>query len=111
MFKIVVFKNTSFNLNFYFYSDERGLTNSRILELSKAITKKEQLRVLALRGLGLEYHRVEAHFCNYPTDVVSAAYLMLREWRDTRFDRREAFKELCEALEKTNMRLLIGYIL
>ena len=100
-------------LSFFFHSgtyyDKPGqLTDQRLLLLSQLITEQEELRALALFGLNIPDHEVAKHFVDNRGSINTAAYNLLRDWRRTQRDEREAFDNMKAALEAVNMGYYVG---
>ena len=90
-----------------FTEREPELTDEMLLILASCITGSAELRVLGFHGLNMEFHRVDAHLSNSPHSITDAAYEMIREWRLSQPDRKQAYRSLCGALKDANMALLI----
>ena len=81
-----------------------------LYRLAQQITCREELRVLALRGLGVPYHRLEASLCNHPGDIEGAAHQALKEWFRAQTGEKQAYHKLCSALKQANMDFLINVL-
>ena len=77
-----------------------------IVDLSTLIVTLVDLREIAINGLEIEGIKVQRHINNNPGDITSAAYNLLKEWRDTRQDFITAYMKLSEALDITKKPLL-----
>ena len=80
------------------------LTDDKLVQLS-TVLNRDQLRILAVNGLGLEGSRVQIQLDN---DISTAVYNLLNEWRTSQTDMKNAYINLCEALEKVNMSFIIN---
>ena len=61
-------------------------------------------------GLKMPAYHLVTQIKNNPSDLQSAAYALLREWRNTQINSRIAFQNLCEALKESDMSYLL-YVL
>ena len=99
----------------YFLTDSNRripeLTDQMVERLSKCITSEEELRALAINGLGRESENVKKHQANYPKAITTAAYNLLIEWRNGQMDQQSAYKELCKGLKSSNLELYIASVL
>ena len=77
-----------------------------MLDLPKEIIAPSDVRDLAIKGLGMDGNKVEIHIKSNLSDITSAAYSLLREWRATQQDSRTAYAKLIEALDKAEKPLL-----
>ena len=78
-----------------------------MLKLSRTITDIIKLRELAIVGLNLDASRVMKHINNKPSDIQPAAYDLLCEWIKSQLSSRIAFQNLCEALKRSDMNILL----
>ena len=81
------------------------LSDANLWNLSEKLTQKENLRKLAILGLRIEASTMQKHLANNPNDISAAAFSLLTEWRNTQDNKRIAFTNLCDALERSEMRV------
>ena len=93
-------------LSFLFADWSPELTDNHIVKLSTAITEIMELRKLAIMGLSLHASRVEIHIANR-SDLQTATYDLLQEWRKTQRSPRIAFQNVYEALKRSEMNYLL----
>ena len=74
-----------------------------LLNLSKSLIKSADLRNLALSGLKMEADEVEIALTNNPSDLNSAAYHVLKLWRNGYENAAVAYNILCQALRKVKL--------
>ena len=79
-----------------------------IQSLADQISSYEELRSLAINGLGLEAVKVQKH---KKKDITTAAFDLVMEWRNSQNDRQSAHKELYNGLKNSNLELYIGMVL
>ena len=77
-----------------------------LVKLSNTITRESELRKLGVMGFHLETEEIDTHIMNN-SDIASAAYHVLSEWRNQQEDHKVAYNILCDALRKVNMELMI----
>ena len=94
-------------INFYFTDKSPELTDIHVLKLSTKITSANELKNLTITGLNLDHSMVENHIINNPNDIQSAAYDLLNEWKKSQLSSRIAFQNLCEALKRSDMNILL----
>ena len=92
----------SSNKNHIFIAEEQDnqpvLTDASLLELSKEINNLAELREVAIKGLGIKNNKVDRHVNRLPSDISSATFDLLREWRYTQQNSKEAYAKLIKAL-------------
>ena len=94
-----------------FFSGREGHSfDVSLLDLSKQFVSKTDIRDLAIKGLLMPLSKVESHINNNLTDINSAAYDILRNWRTTQSNDEMARKNLTEALKKVNKLFMIQSI-
>ena len=81
------------------------LTGAKLVKLSNKITKPSMLRTLATVGLQMKETTVDSQLVNHPNDINSAAYEVLKEWRNTQVDQTEAYTNICLALRHEDVDL------
>ena len=57
--------------------------------------------------LGMEENKIQTHLNNYPQNINTAAYHCLREWRQDYQDDKKAYRDMCAALEKAELKRFI----
>ena len=99
---------------FYLIADEQPadvrLTDSKLLELSGQFVSVQDLREVAIKGLDISANRVERHLKGYPSNISTAAFNLMREWRDTQPDGSAAHSKITQALENTDKPFLKQFI-
>ena len=90
-------------------SDE-GLTDARLLELSKQLFK-EDVMDLGIKGLGIPELTIERHFQNNPNNIQQAVYVNLRQWRRSQKNATVALENICKALRDADMQYYIDEVL
>ena len=74
-----------------------------ILNLSRKITEKAELRILGIRGLGMKTEQIERHLEDNKGDIASAVFKVLNEWQTTHHDPESAYETLRKCLRKCNL--------
>ena len=82
-----------------------------VLELSREITSEMDLKILATNGLGVSENVIAAQLYDRRHSITEAAHQVIINWRKSIENPYKAYSELCDALRKTNMTLLIGKVL
>ena len=80
-----------------------------VFNLSRCLTNRAEIRLLAMNGLGIKKHIVEKHFHD-ETDITEAAYRILDEWCKNQRSPRNAYDRLCKTLKEVNMSSYIECI-
>ena len=86
--------------------DKLELSDPRLVLLSEEINQARKLRRLAVVGLKMDSVVIDSSLQNN-TDIVEAAYHVLKQWRDSQPDRTTAYKQICQALRNVKMEMLI----
>ena len=68
-----------------------------LLDLSKQFVSLDDIRQVAVKGLSIPPCDVETHITNNRTDITSAAYTILINWRTTQSNDEMARKNLKDA--------------
>ena len=89
----------------YLFSEK--LTDHGVLNLSRRLSKKEDIRELAI-SLDMADDQVDRHLNNNSNAINEAAHGLLTDWRKTQKDKRTAYSNLCDALQRAGMQLLIN---
>ena len=76
------------------------------MTLSQSITKKFDLRKLALHGLNMKSSEIERHLANESYDISEAAYQLLVEWRNSQDDECTAYIKIQNALASAELSYL-----
>ena len=63
------------------------------------------LRTLATVGLQMKETIVDSQLANHRDDINSAAYEVLKEWRNTQVNKTEAYINICKALKHEDVDL------
>ena len=79
--------------------------------LSRCINDEDELMTLAGLGLKMSPFDIHRHLVKNPNDFHSATLSLLRAWRGTQEDSVDAYKTLCEALERVRMEFYISQAL
>ena len=87
------------------FSEE--LTDAGLVNLSKRLAKREDIRKLATK-LSIDSYQVDTHFQNNPNDIGEAAYHILSGWRNTQDDNTIAHSNICNALQRVGLQRLIN---
>ena len=100
----------------YYFSTELPdrspeLNEGRLQKLCKMFTHKEELRILARKGLNIDDYVVEYHFTRNGDDLKGIAYSLLKDWMATQENRRVAYARLTEALRNVNMAFYVKEVL
>lgn len=82
-----------------------------IQRLSQKISQKEELRVLATKGLHIEDYILDYHLVRNMQDVHGATYCLLRDWHTTQPDPKVSYTKLAQALRDVNMTLYVTEVL
>ena len=88
----------------------RELTDDKLTKLSQFITSNQELRVLAINGLGMEDYVIETELHNNK-DLFSAASKVLNRWRKGITNAEIAYSKLKIALESVNMAFYVSAVL
>ena len=80
-----------------------------LIDLSKRINSKQELRVLATKGLEMEDYELEAVSQN--KDLLTASNKLLKSWNKEIPDRKIAYSKLCKALKSVNMAFYVENVL
>ena len=78
------------------------LTDADILKLSTK-TSEEDVRKLTTKYLNIESSLVDRYLSSNRGDVASAAYGILRTWRNTQSSSKEAFQKLNKSLHEAGL--------
>ena len=102
--------------NDYYFSTELPdrspeLKEGRLQTLCKMFTHKEELRILARKGLNIDDYVVDYHLTHKGDDLKGIAYSLLKDWMTTQENRRVAYARLTEALRNVNMALYVKEVL
>ena len=57
------------------------------------------LHQVAIKGLQIPITHVDRHIKGYPSNINTAAFNLLREWRETQPDRNVAHSKITQALD------------
>ena len=101
--------NFIFILDFLDKSPELG--ERRIQGLSRRISQKEELRVLAMKGLHMDDYVLDYHLVKNKQNVRGAAYSLLKDWLSMHSNRQVAYARLAEALKGVNMAFYVSDVL
>ena len=82
-------------------------TDGRLVLLSKEITTTGQLRILASFGLKVDLAVIDTALHNNRDEITEAAYTVLTKWRDSQSNKHTAYTQMCKALRRVKMHLLI----
>ena len=85
------------------------LTYEKLLQLSENLNK-DQLRTLAIKGLKMAGDKIDPHLYDNSSDIKTAVYNFLKEWRDSQENEKSAYSNICEALERAEMPLKINIL-
>ena len=91
--------------------ENRLLTDEQLLNLSTHITNISDLRKIAVAGLRMKEYVVDSKISNHTNDMESAAYSVLKTWRNSQENRAEAYKKLRAALTKVKMPYLFDQVI
>ena len=83
------------------------LTDVRLILLSEGINQPSKLRKLAVLGLKMGASVIDSALQNNKDDIDEAAYRVLMQWRVSQPDKWVAYKQICEALRRVRMDMLI----
>ena len=72
--------------------------------MSQKITTLQELRTFAIIGLGLGDEAVQLHITNHPSDIGSAAYDLLKQWRERKPNGRVAYANILHAIDAANLK-------
>ena len=93
----------------FFLADKREavyeLTSERLLKLSRMFTRKRDLQTLAIVGLKVAEESVDGHLSRKRGDVQEATFGVLKEWRNSQINQRDAYVRLCAALRSPNVNM------
>ena len=92
------------------FVESRQLTEGQLLKLSQYLTNKSDLRRLAVIGLQMKEHVVDSKISSNTNDMESAAYNVLKTWRNSQENIATAHRKLRNALKKVNMKFLIAQV-
>ena len=81
-----------------------------LLSLAREFTNRSDLRTLAVK-LGQDKSKVDTSLTNRQNDINEAAYDLLKQWRDSKYDATVAYKEICQALKDAKQTFLISKVL
>ena len=85
-----------------------GLSDAHILDLSKRITCPDDYLDLGIKVLRLPDHQVDSVWTKHRPDVNLAARELLQIWKKKQTNPREAFNNLCTALQQCEMNQLVA---
>ena len=100
----------SFENEMFFVSEsteQRELTDARMVLLSSEITSKSTLRNLATVGLNVESAIINRALTNNKDDISEAAHTVLTEWRNRQPNKSIAYTRICEVLTRRKLEMLI----
>ena len=106
---IFVIALVNFDNNLIFAGDT-PLTDYMLLSLSREFTNRSDLRTLAVK-LGQDKSKVDTSLTNHQNDINEAAYDLLKQWRDSKYDATVAYQEICKALKDAKQTFLISKVL
>ena len=84
------------------------LTDGMLVNLSRQISKKGEIRGLAIIGLGMTSERVKIHLQYNAKDLETAAFDLLHEWRNSQEDAESAYEGLRKGLTECNLEYYIS---
>ena len=87
------------------------LTDARLVLLSNEITSRSKLQTLATVSLNVDSSIVSTALRNNRDDITEAAHTVLTQWRDSQPNKSIAYKQICEALRRVKIKILITEML
>ena len=88
-------------------TEQLNLTDAQLVLLSEEINLPRKLRKLGIVGLKIDNNIIDSALQNN-TDIVEAAYDVLKQWRDSQPDKTSAYTQICQALTDVKMEMLIN---
>ena len=88
---------------FIFLEVEGELTDDMVLNLAKRICSPMAVNDVAVKGLEMETHVIDACLTNHKDDFNGAMYAILKKWRVGQADNKVAYSALYRALVRVNM--------
>ena len=82
-------------------------TDIKLVLLSNGITAPSKLRFLATVGLNMDKAFIDSALQNNKDAISEAAYTVLTQWRDSQKNQSFAYREICKALRRMKMDMLI----
>ena len=74
-----------------------------LLKISKRINREVDLRMLGEVGLGVEEYITDSQLRNQGQDIQSAAYSVLRYWRNSQENSHIAYTRMRDALQHADL--------
>ena len=85
----------------------KELTASMVLALSESLSNIDDLRKLAIDGLGMKPHVLWKHISDSRDRYTEAAYNLLEAWLQQQDNRHIAYTRLCQAIRNIGLNFLI----
>ena len=79
---------------------DRTLKDDMLINVARRMVSAIDLRELGIIGLEMSPAVIEGTIMDHRHDISEAAYKVLKHWLDSQFDRKEAYKNLCEGFQK-----------